>query len=239
VNDEGKKAKDKRTGKLSTLEAWEGYRVFRDERSPTGWIDLHRIPIVAIDTNGHALRQNLRTGKVVYVDATPAGDDGFLGKLSKGLTIFGGDIFGGILDAAGLDDLQEMRVQAGLAATAAIVGAGGIGEDTAAGMFGSGTASIGGEGQGGGGMVNLSSILSTEGTDGLPSWLQGIGGIVEQGLDIYGQVQGALNDDEPAPSSSGGGYRPTMPAASGAPSWVMPAVLIGGAVLLFLLVRKK
>lgn len=128
VNSAGRKTAEKRTGKLSTLEAWEGYRVFRDGRSPTGWIDLHRIPVVAIDTNGHALRMNLRKGKPEYVSPTPAGDDGGLfGSFGKILTFGGGDLFGGLLEISGNSELNAVRVEAGIAATGAIVAAGGLG----------------------------------------------------------------------------------------------------------------
>lgn len=144
VNDLGQKARDSRTGKLSKLATWEGYRVFRDARSPTGWIDQHRIPVVGIDTHGHALRLNLRTGKPEYVHPTPAGSDGgLLGTISKGLQIFGGDVFGLGLDALGFEEVNRVRVQTGIAATVGIVGAGGLGATTLGGLTGA-TSTAGG-----------------------------------------------------------------------------------------------
>lgn len=138
VNDAGQKARDKRTGKLSTLESWEGYRVFRDARSPTGWIDQHRLPIDAVDTNGHALRVNLQTGKLQYVSPTPAGSDGgLLGTLTKVLP-FTGDVFGGILNLTGNEDLARVRVQTGVAAAGAIVAAGGLGASDVSSLTGGG-----------------------------------------------------------------------------------------------------
>jgi len=157
VNDLGQKARDSRTGKVSRLEVWEGYRAFRDTRSPTGWIDNHRVPIVGIDTHGHALRLNLRTGKPEYVHPTQAGSDGgLLGSISKGLQIFGGDVFGFALDAVGLEDANRVRVQTGIAATGAIVTAGGLGATSLAGLTGA-SSTIGGASAllGGGGFASL------------------------------------------------------------------------------------
>jgi hypothetical protein len=139
VNSDGKEAKEKRTGKLSSLDLWEGYRVFRDARSPTGWIDQHRIPIVGIDTNGHALRLNLHTGKPEYVHPTPASaGSGFLGSLSKALAFSGADLGGLLLEVSGNSDLNKVRVSTGLSATTAIIGAGGLGASDLSGLTGGG-----------------------------------------------------------------------------------------------------
>lgn len=127
VNDAGAKARDSRTGKLSALPFWEGYRTFRDTRSPTGWTDIHRIPIDAVDTHGHTLRRNNLTGKLAYVyGTTPAGSGSFIDTLT-GVLPFTGDVFGGLLNVAGLEDVNKLRVQTGVAATGAIFAAGGLG----------------------------------------------------------------------------------------------------------------
>jgi len=131
----GKVTAHKRTGKLSTLEEWEGYRVFQDERSPTGWINLHRVPIEAVDTNGHPIRRNLHTRKLVYVDAAPpSGGLSLVGYIAKAIQPV--DLLGFALDKAGFDQLNEVRVGTAVAATGAIVGAGGLGATSIAGLTG-------------------------------------------------------------------------------------------------------
>jgi len=140
VNSAGKKTAEKRTGKLSTLATWEGYRVFQDARSPTGWIDQHRVPIVAVDTNGHALRMNLRNGKPEYVSPTPAGADsgGLLGSISKVLAFTGADLGGLMLELTGNSAINNVRVGTGIAVTGGIVTAGGLGASSVAGLSGGG-----------------------------------------------------------------------------------------------------
>ncbi len=204
VNDLGGKAKDKRTGKLSTLPVWEGYRAFRDPRSPTGWIDNHRVPIVGIDTNGHALRMNLRTGKPEYVDPTQNEGGGVLHYVSKALSFspFAPDVLGLGLDAAHLEGVNEARAGAGLAATAAIIGAGGFGATTIAGLTGQS------------GAAGLSTLLGAGGAGGFSSMLGAPAGIV------------------PIPSA------PTARAAAAPAGGLGPVVLVAGALVLFLVLRK-
>jgi hypothetical protein len=166
VNDLGGKAHDKRTGKVSKLEVWEGYRVFRDARSPTGWIDQHRIPIVGIDTNGHAFRLNLRTGKAQYVDPTPS-DGGFfsgggpLAALTDVLKYNPFDVFGQILNVTGQGDLNEIRQQAGVAATVGIVSAGGLGATTLGGLTGASSTAGGLSTLLGGGAGGFASLVGS------------------------------------------------------------------------------
>jgi hypothetical protein len=160
----GKATAHKRTGKLSTLENWEGYRVFRDARSPTGWINLHRVPIDAVDTNGHPLRRNLHTGKLLYVDANPpSGGLSVLGYVSKALQFspFAPDVLGLGLDAAGLSGVNEARAGAAVAATGAIVGAGGLGATSLAGLTGASSTAGGLSTLLGGGAGGFASLLGS------------------------------------------------------------------------------
>ena len=217
------------------LEEWEGVSTFRDARSPTGWIDFKGHVIAGTDDRGVVLLPlKDDPSRWTYYDGHES-HGGLHGSLGSALGIFGGDFLGLGLELTGNQSINTPRIAAGALATGGILASGGFGADTLGGLFGGGA-----EG-GGGSMPDLSDILSTGGTDGVPSWLQGLGGAIDEGLDIYGRIQGAFDHgDEPSSSSGAGGYQSGAPAGGGGrPSWLMPALIVGGGLVLLLILRKK
>lgn len=45
--------------------------------------------------------------------------------------------------------------------------------------------------------------------------------------------------DQPLPVAPGAAMRPVPPVASAQPAWLMPAVIVGGALVLFAVMRRK
>lgn len=124
------------------LENWEGASTFRDSRSPTGWIDFGGRVISGTDDRGVVLlplRANPK--KFTYYDGHQSGG-GILDTVSKGLAFF--DPFGAALELTGHSDLNRTRTEAGIATTATIVTAGGLGATTLAGLAGAGSELTGG-----------------------------------------------------------------------------------------------
>lgn len=81
--------------------------------------------------------------------------------------------------------------------------------------------------------TDLSNILSLDSDSNVPDWLRGLGGVVDEGLDIYGRIRGERDDRGDRASSP-----PPAAPAGGTPGWIMPAVLVGGLVLLVVLLKR-
>jgi hypothetical protein len=85
----GKSAGGGPTQKQDTLAEWEGYRVFKDARSQTGWSDIAGHVVGGIDTHGYILLYNPATNHVDYNQHNHGGFDlgNLTALLSPGLAI--------------------------------------------------------------------------------------------------------------------------------------------------------
>ena len=106
----GKTAGGGPSHKLDHLEEWEGYRVFRDPRSQTGWSDTSGHVIGGVDTNGYQLLYNPRTHALDYNQHHHGGFN--IGSLASLVAPAVSAVSGGDVNPGGLTAVAENAASA-------------------------------------------------------------------------------------------------------------------------------